>query len=140
MRARSVSAALTTAFVGTAVLLAVEAGAASPKAPVVKIHVSNVKAHSAKLTAGINTEGSETSYTIWIDPGCSGEACERAGPTVAKSGQIAAGRGTKTVSVTVNDLPPGVSNNEAWAEATNAVGRTETSVRRFKTIGKRGKE
>ncbi len=140
MRARSVSAALTTALVATAVLLAVEAGAASPKAPAIKMHVSNVKEHSAKLTTGINTEGSDTTYKIWIDPGCSGGTCERAGPTVAKSGLIAGGRGAKTVSVTVNDLPAAVSNNEAWAEATNAVGTTETTVHRFKTMGKREKE
>jgi len=140
MRPRSVSAALTTALVASAVVLAVEAGAAPPKAPAVKLHVSNVKEHSAKLTATIKTEGSETTYTIWIDPGCSGGACERAGPTVAKSGQIAASPRTKTVSVTVSNLPASVSNNEAWAEATNAVGKTETTVRRFKTPGKRAKE
>ena len=140
MRTRSISAALATALVATAVLLAVEAGAAAPKAPAVKIHVSNTKEHSAKLTTGINTEGSETTYMIWIQPGCSGGTCERAGPTVAKSGQIPGGRGTKTVSVTVNNLPAAVSNNEAWAEATNSVGTTKSSVHRFKTTGKPEKE
>ena len=140
MRTRSMSAALTTALVAASVLLAVEAGAASPKAPAVKIHVSNIKEHSAKLTAGINTEGSDTTYKIWIQPGCSGGTCEQAGPTVAKSGQIAGGRGTKIVSVTVNSLPAAVSNNEAWAEATNGVGTTKSSPHRFKTKRKPEKE
>ena len=59
---------------------------------------------------------------------------------MAKSGQIPGGRGKKIVSVTVNNLRAAVSNNEAWAEATNGVGTTKSGAHRFKTKRKPEKE
>jgi len=130
---RRLMAAVVAGVVAPLVLLVASSGGSTAKAPVVGVSVSKVQAHAAKVTGKIKPEGSETAYTIWIDPGCSGGACERFPPREAKTGEVAGGKSTVAVSVTVRELPEATNNNEAWLEATNAVGTTKSKVRVFKT-------
>jgi hypothetical protein len=109
------------------------AGGASGRAPAAGVSVSGITAHSAKVTAKINPEGSETSYKIWFDRGCNVPACERAGPFEAKTGHIGAGKGTVRISITVRELEEAAPNNETWVEATNASGTTKSKTHVFKS-------
>lgn len=109
------------------------AGGMTAKVPAVSVSASNISAHTAKLTAKINPEGSTTTYKIWVDPGCSGGTCERVPPREVKTGQVGGGKGAVKVSATVRELEEGTSNNEAWVEATNTNGTAKSKVRVFKT-------
>jgi len=121
------------AVAAASALLVTGAGGVTVKAPTVNVSVSEITAHSAKITAKINPEHSETAYVVWVDDGCNVPECERAGPYEAKTGRVSARKASTSVSVTVRGLPERTSNNEAWVDATNASGTTMSMTRVFRT-------
>jgi hypothetical protein len=119
------------------VLVAVAASAAvyasGGKPSIVGLSAARITAHSAKIKARINPEGSATQYEIWFWRGCSGGFCERAPPHVVATGEMAAGGSYHAVSVKLNGLQAGEPNNGYWVVASNSSGTTETSHQEFAT-------
>jgi hypothetical protein len=114
--------------------LAPAAAQASSGPLIERISASHVTQHEATLEAQINPQGSETGYEIWVWPGCSAGACERLPPrVVAKAADIGDGYEGRVVIAEVHGLEPGVSNNEYWVVASNAVGSTESPHESFAT-------
>ena len=115
--------------------LGLPAAARASTAPVLeRISASHITQHEATFEAQINPEGSETGYEIWFWPGCSAGACERVPPrVVAKAADIGDDYEGRVVIAEVHELGPGVSNNEYWVVASNAVATTESAHESFAT-------
>jgi hypothetical protein len=95
--------------------------------------VSRVTAESARISARINTEGSEGEYEIWLWPGCKEGGCERVPPRLVAAGHLPASTSAQSVSAKVSAVPPGTPNNDYWAVARNPNGTSEGILQTFAT-------
>jgi len=95
--------------------------------------VSGITPTSALITDRINTEGSEVAYEVWLLPGCTEGGCERFGPHIVATGQLAAASVPTSFRVKLTGLVPGQPNDEYWVTATNANGTSEGAMERFAT-------
>ncbi len=124
-----------TAFsLGCAALPAAAGGGAPEVTPMVATAVTTT---AATIEVGINPEGKETSYEIWLECREAGGSCEPVGAPQRQVAVLGAPTGEQTVSAAVSGLQPG-SYYRYGVIATNSAGREGYLGVSFKTCPSTG--